>query len=171
MKVYIVGSVASGKSTLARLISRKTGIPCTHLDEVVYKEDPTDSWGNTKRPVEERERLFQDVLSQESYIIEDAGRECFLEGMRKADLIILLEPPLLVRKKRILSRWIKQNLGIEKCIYKPQLKMLKAMFNWANQYETGADGTKKRVAQFQNKVIVLRNNKDIKKFLNGTFAI
>ena len=55
MKLYIVGSVASGKSTLARYISQKTGIPCTHLDEVVYEEDPASSWGNKKRSIEERD--------------------------------------------------------------------------------------------------------------------
>lgn len=34
MKLYIVGPVASGKSTLARQLSRETGIPCFHLDQV-----------------------------------------------------------------------------------------------------------------------------------------
>ena len=77
IKLYIVGSVASGKSTLARQISNITGTPCHHLDQVVYIEDPTDSWGNRKRPAEERDALFQSILSQGRYIIEDAGRECF----------------------------------------------------------------------------------------------
>ena len=39
MKIYIVGSVASGKSTLARRLSQSTGIPCFPLDEVVHTED------------------------------------------------------------------------------------------------------------------------------------
>lgn len=165
MKIYIVGSVASGKSTLARRISQITGIPCHHLDEVVHMPDPTDSWGNKKRTIEERDVLFGSILEQKHYIMEDTGRECFMEGMRKADIVILLEIPLIVRQKRILFRWIKQILGMEKCIYKPRLDVLKAMFRWANNYNTGADGTKGRVSFFKKKTIVLCNNKDINQYL------
>lgn len=170
LKIYLVGSVASGKTTLARRISRMTGIPCAHLDEVVYVEDPTDSWGNTKRPVEERDRLFHDLLAQKEYIMEDAGRECFVEGMRQADHIVLLEIPYRIRKKRILLRWIKQNLGMDKCIYRPNREVLKAMFRWAKNYDRGTDGTKQRVAQFEEKVVVLHNNREIKAYLQKIAA-
>ncbi|HJB26770.1 MAG TPA: hypothetical protein H9662_09230 [Firmicutes bacterium] len=170
IRIYIVGSVASGKSTLARRISQITYIPCYHLDEIVYVEDASDSWGNRKRPVEERDCLFQTILKKENYIIEDAGRECFLHGMAQADIIILLETPLIIRKKRILFRWIKQNLGIEQCIYKPHCDMLKAMFRWAKDYDTGKDGTKGRVSKFKDKVVVLHNNKEIRKFLKTQLA-
>lgn len=149
MKLYIVGSVGSGKSTLARQISRITNIGCTHLDEIVHVQDPTNSWGNKKRPIAERDSLFQNILSEKHYVMEDTGRECFIEGMRQAETIILLDIPHIVRKKRILCRWIKQKLGIEKCIYKPELVMLKSMFKWSKNYDTGKDGTKTRVAQFQ----------------------
>ncbi len=165
MKWYIVGSVASGKSTLARKISHITGIPCYHLDEVVYVEDVADSWGNRKRPAEERDALFTSILSQPEYIIEDAGRECFLEGMEQSDQILLLEIPLSVRRKRILTRWIKQRLGLEKCIYKPHWAMLKAMFRWAKNYDTGSDGTKERVLRYKEKTIVLHNQREIRGFL------
>lgn len=99
--------------------------------------------------------------------MEDAGRECFANGMKLADTVILLEISLIVRQKRILLRWIKQNLDIEKCIYKPSINMLKAMFQWAKNYDTNADGTKGRVSFFQNKTIILRNNRDINRYLKS----
>lgn len=165
MKLYIVGSVASGKSTLARRISMKTGIPCHHLDEIVYVEDPTDSWGDRKRTIDERDALFAGILAEPHYIMEDAGRDCFIDGMRQADMIVLLEIPLRVRRRRILFRWIKQNLGIEKCIYKPQWAVLKSMFKWAKNYDKGIDGTKARVSLFSDKTIVLHNNREINAYL------
>jgi len=167
MKIYIVGSVASGKSTLARYISQITGIPCTHLDEAVYISDPTQPLGNRKRPIEERDALFEKILTQENYIMEDVGRKCFMDGMKQADAVILLEIPLIFRQKRILLRWIKQNLGIEKCFYKPHIDMLKAMFQWAKDYDTNTDGTKGRVSFFQNKTILLRNNREINRYLKA----
>jgi len=165
MKLYIVGSVASGKSTLAQQISRETGIPCHHLDEIVYIPDPTQPWGNCKRPIEERDALFANILKNKHYIMEDAGREYFIDGMKDADAVILLDIPLYIRKKRILTRWLKQNLGIEKCIYKPRLDVIKSMFKWAKNYDVGADGTKARVAQFHDKTVVLHNNKEINDYL------
>lgn len=169
MKMYIVGSVASGKSTLARRISARTGIPCCHLDEVMYEPDATDSWGNRKRPLEQREALFSEILAQDDYIMEDAGRECFVEGMQQADVILRLEIPLRVRKKRIIFRWLKQNLGVEPCIYRPRVAMLRAMFQWAKNYDSGADGTKDRIALFTTKTVILHNNRQINSFLNENF--
>ena len=126
---------------------------------------PFGPWGNKKRPLEERDHLFQAMLAQRHYIMEDAGRDCFRAGMEQADTVLLLEIPRIVREKRILLRWVKQNLGLEKCIYRPRFAMLQAMFRWARNYDTGADGTKALVSQFASKTIVLRNGKDIRRYL------
>lgn len=166
MKIYIIGSVASGKSTLARRISQITNIPCDHLDEVVYIKDPSQPQGNRKRPIKERETIFNNILSRENYIIEDAGRAYFIDGLKKADTVIFLDIPLFVRQKRILVRFIKQNLGFEKCIYKPNINMLKAMFRWVKDFDLNKDGTKGRIALFKDKTLILCNNKDINKYLN-----
>ena len=167
MKIYIVGSVGSGKSTLARRAAQITGIACTHLDEIVYEEDPTDSWGNKKRPEKEVEQRFRTILSQTHYIMEDAGRERLFDGMLQADQIVVLDYPLHVRKRRILKRWVKQKLGLEKCIYRPHLKMLRAMFRWVNNYETNRDGTKERIAQVSKKAIYLHNAKETEQWLSA----
>lgn len=38
-------------------------------------------------------------------------------------------------KIRIVKRFLKQKLGLEKCHYKPDLNMLKAMFQWTKEFE------------------------------------
>ena len=164
MKIYIVGSVASGKSTLARQLSAKSGIPCFHLDEVVRFKDPNGEFGNTKRSPEEREALFQKILSADC-IIEDTGRACFEEGLRRADRIIVLDLPRALRHRRIILRHIKQVLGIEKSSYTPSLEMVRLMFKWADDFDTGADGVKARIAPFRDKTMTLRSKKDVQKFL------
>jgi len=133
----------------------------------MYIEDPTDSWGNRKRDEEERSKLFHDILDSSCYVMEDARRECFIEGVKQADVVIVLEIPLYVRRKRILTRWIKQRMGIEKCIYKPHFGMLRSMFRWAMNYDTDADGTKSRIAPYHNKTTILRSNKEIKQYLHS----
>lgn len=166
MKIYIVGAVSSGKSTLAKKLSKTLNIPYKSLDEVVHISDKSKPMGNRKRTVEERDRLFYSVIQQPNWIIEDTGRECFEEGLKRADTIILLEISPKVRNYRIIKRWIKQRLGIEKCIYKPRYKMLKCMFRWSRDYDTGKDTLKERILHYQEKVIILRNNKDINIFMD-----
>lgn len=167
MRIYITGSVGSGKSTLAKRASERTGWPYISLDEVVYEEDPTDSWGNKKRPEAEINRRFSEALELENCILEDAGRAQFEAGMARADRIVVLDLPLFVRKKRILLRWIKQRLGLEPCIYRPHLKMLRAMFRWLNEYETGRNGTRARAMDYPEKVVVLRSRKDVEAWICG----
>lgn len=167
MKWYIIGSVASGKSTMARQLSERTGVTWYPLDEVVHGPDPASSWGNRKRTEEERERLFSRILAHSSYIIEDTGRACFVRGMEEADVIVLLNPPLWIRKKRIVSRLLKQKLGWEACSYRPHWGVLQDMFRWAQNFETGKDGVKERAQRFSHKVVVLRSKKEIRGYLNS----
>jgi len=165
MKMYIVGSVASGKSTLAKKLSEILSISYQSLDEVVYITDKSNYWGNRKRPVKDRDKLFYSVIHQPKWIIEDAGRICFENGLKEADTVVLLEIPTKIRNYRIIKRWIKQRLGIEKCIYNPRYGMLKCMLQWSKDYDEGKDNLKNRISTYQEKVIILRNNKDINKFL------
>ena len=163
--MYITGSVGSGKTTLARKISEKTGIPCFHLDEIVYEECPDDSWGNKKRTIQERDALFASALAHPHFIMEDAGRQCFLQAMKTADRIILLDISPVLRRYRIISRWLRQKMGLEKCIYRPHLAMLKSMLRWARNYETGKDGTRALAQSFPDKLLILHTAKEIRNFL------
>lgn len=52
-----------------------------------------------------------------------------------AEIIIFLDTPLHIRRLRIITRFIKQRLGIEKCNYYPTFEMLKKMFKWTNDFE------------------------------------
>lgn len=164
MKLYITGSVGSGKSTLAERISEITNIKCFHLDELVHYKDENSSWGNSKRQDDEIERIFNEIIMMNSFIIEDNGRECFVDGMEIADKIVVLDIALNIRKYRIVSRYIKQICGLEKCNYKPNLSVLKSMFKWLKNYESGKDGTKLRLNQFSSKVIYLHNKKEVESF-------
>ena len=165
MRLYITGSVASGKSTLAEQISEITSIPCTHLDSVVHIQRTNSSLGNIKRADEDIDKIFYSVINQENFILEDTGRERFIDGMKNADKIIILDLPVIIRIYRIFNRWIKQRLGFEECIYKPNIKMLKSMFRWLANYETGKDGTKSRVNLFNSKAVYLTSQRDIDNYL------
>ncbi len=45
--------------------------------------------------------------------------------------------------------------------------MLKAMFRWAGDYDTGRDGTKKRVEPYREKTVILRSRREISAYLEA----
>jgi len=165
MKIYITGSVGSGKSTLARRAAAVLGVSPCELDSVVYVPDPNEDSGNRKRPVEERDALFESVLAGGSWVMEDAGRACFLKGMDQADQVVLLEPPPLVRDFRILRRWVRQRQGREACGYIPDFEMLRLMFRWRRNYDSGKDGLKGRLAPYEDKLVRLTSNREVQQWL------
>jgi len=140
------------------------------LDEIVYESDESSDWGNRKRPEEERDRLFSMILQQENWIIEDVGRPCFSEGLKQADIIVLLDIPLRLRKRRIVLRWIKQRIGIEQSLYKPSYAMLKCMLGWAKNYDCGKGKLHDWLRPYQDKLVVLHNHKDIEKFISKAWV-
>jgi len=165
-KIYIVGSVGSGKSTLARRISEAFGFAYFESDSIIHEPDPDSPTGTRRRTEAERDALIDEVLTQERWIAEDTGRRIFEMLWQEADSIILLEPPVFIRKYRFILRWVKQMLRLEKCIYRPGLYMLKLMFKWTKDYETGVGTVKDRLVPYQDKVSVLRTQYDIERYIN-----
>ena len=165
-KIYIVGPVGSGKSTLARKISREFGHTCCEMDSVIYEPYAASSSGNRKRAEADRDALIGEILSAPSWVMEDAGRPTFEYLWEAADAIIFLDFPVSVRKRRIVLRWIKQRLGLERCGYKPDWVMLKLMFKWTQNFEDGIDTLKARLVRFGDKVIRLHTNHDVKRYID-----
>ena len=126
-KIYIIGAVGTGKTTMARNLSDKLNIKMYQLDKVVWDDDN----GNLKRTDNEVEKIFSEILAKDSWIIEDVGRKKFTAGIRQADMVYYIDLPNFIVYKRCLTRWIKQKLGKEEYNYKPTLKGLIQMMKWA----------------------------------------
>jgi adenylate kinase family enzyme len=132
-KIHVIGSVGSGKTTLARELSAQHGIPHYELDNVVWERGPH---GDRRRTEKERDALLQDIIANDSWIIEGVHHTWIMESLRQADQIILLDPPYRQRTYRIIKRFIKQNLHLEKANYKPTFVMFRNMFRWNRYFET-----------------------------------
>lgn len=165
-KIYIIGSVASGKTTLAKKLSKLLEVSWFELDNVVHRRLPS---GDVKRKPDEIEFLFNSILSSDSWIIEGVYRDYFYNGFDKADVIILLDTDTKIRKYRIIKRWIKQKLKLEKANYKPTLKMLSLMFKWSNKFEKRKEEILKMLKPYKTKAIVLTDNSIISKFTDNLY--
>jgi len=132
-KIRIVGPVGSGKTTLARNLSRQNRIPMYSLDEVVWTRSSGEDIRNS---IEDRDSKLQEILKQSSWIIEGAHLGWSMKTFEEADRIIFLNPALPVRIYRITRRFILQKRGIEKSSYSPTWRIYGRMFKWTYQYET-----------------------------------
>lgn len=157
-KIYIIGIVASGKTTLAKKLSNKLNIPWYELDCIVHHETKV---GRNKRTPEQQVEVIRNINESGKWIIEGTYRKschCLLD---MADMVIFLDPPLWKRKIRIFKRFIKQQLGIEECHYKSDFKMLKQMYKWTNEFEENRMSFETLLNQYQAKLLRLSNNTDL----------
>lgn len=154
-RIYIVGSVGSGKTTLAKKLSARLNAPWYELDNVFHERVPKADRGRAKG---ERELVFKNILSSQKWIIEGVRRECFDEGFQNADRIIFLNTPPFIRKIRITKRWILQNLKLEKSEYKADFKMLLKMYQWSREFEKSKGELLKMLSAYKDKLIISKNN-------------
>ncbi len=132
-KIRIVGSVGSGKTTLARKLALQKGIDMYSLDDVVWSRGTE---GDLRNSDEQRDAVLVDILLQPRWIIEGSHLGWSLKTFEEADQIIFLHPSLPIRIYRISSRFIRQKRGIEQAGYNPTWLIFSRMFKWTYQYET-----------------------------------
>ncbi len=154
MKILIVGIVASGKTTMARRLSKLLNIEHYEIDSIVH-----DDINNAKRSESEQKKIFNKIDKNDSWIIEGTLRKHLFYLCDMADVIIYMDIPVGVRKVRILTRFIKQKLGIEKCNYKVNLEMLRLMYKWTNDFEINKNEFEEKLFKYQDKVVVEKKGK------------
>ncbi|WP_396334392.1 hypothetical protein [Clostridium sp. 19966] len=107
--------------------------------------------------------MFSKIINSDNWIIEGVLRECFNDGLDKADTIILLDTPPLKRKYRIMKRWIFQNLKLEKCSYKPTIKMLFMMYKWSRSFQESRSEIYKLLEAYSEKLLVIKDSRELYK--------
>ena len=164
-KIHIIGSVGSGKTTLAKEISSLLDIPYYELDNVVWIRNKS---GDIRRTEQEREEYLNSILQSDNWIIEGIHNEDWVSNcFQSADLIIFLDTNYLVRTYRIIKRFLKQKLRIEKANYKPTLDIFFKMFKWNRHFEeVGKVNFFNKYVVHKDKIKVINNAKCIKKYFN-----
>lgn len=164
-RIHIIGSVGSGKTTLAKELSKKLDIPYYELDNVVWIRHKS---GDIRRTEVEREEYLNSILQSESWIIEGVHNENWVSNcFKNADLIIYLDPNYQIRTYRIVKRFIKQKLRLEKSNYKPTLEIFIKMFKWNRHFEeVGKVNFFNKYGLHKDKIVVINNTKNLNKYFN-----
>ena len=163
MKIHIIGCSGSGKTYLASSLSKKYNIPHFDLDDIQW-DNNAQGYG-TKRSIEERNALFQEVLCNNEWIIEGVYYTWVKQSFDEADIIYVLDMPRYLYKSRIIIRSVKRKLGI----LKGKRETIKSVYNLLKWTETFQNKNLKEIksiiGRYDDKVIWLSNKKQVEKII------
>ncbi len=100
-KIFIVGSPGAGKTTLAKKLSQKLGIPHFDLDDIRFPKK------NIKRSDEEAQPYVKRLVVKPSWIIEGVYISWIEKYLKDADQIIFLDTPYTTALFRVILRFLK----------------------------------------------------------------
>lgn len=86
-KILILGCPGSGKSTFARALGERTGLPVVHLDNIWWRADGT----HISR--EEFDRALAELLAGEKWIMDGDYSRTYEVRIRASDMLIFLDYP------------------------------------------------------------------------------
>lgn len=98
-RILVYGVTGSGKTTLAKQISKATGLPWHSMDDEV-------GWlpGWIERPVEEQVKTVSELVSTDSWVIDTAYGHWLDAVLARTDLIVALDYPRWVSLARLVRR-------------------------------------------------------------------
>ena len=152
MKILIIGTVGTGKTTLAKRLSKQYNIEYYEIDSILHD----DNNGGIKRTFKQQDEIIKEINKNNKWIIEGVLRENLFYLLDLSDKIILLDVNRRKRNIRILIRYIKQKLKLEQVNYTPSLKMLKSMYKWSEKYDKNKKELMEMLDKYKDKVKIIK---------------
>ncbi len=164
MKIHIIGCSGSGKTYLAKHLSKKYSIPRFDLDDIQW-DNTTDGYG-VKMPIDRRNAMFEEILRNDSWIIEGVYYSWVEQSFEDADIIYVLDMPKYLYKWRIILRSIKRKVGIEKG-KKETFKSVVSLLKWTDTFQNkNLKDIKNILENYSDKVVLLSNKRDVRKIVD-----
>ena len=161
-RIMIIGCGGAGKSTLARQLGEKTGLPVIHLDKLFWRP----GWVQITR--EEFDKLHREALMGEKWILDGNFDRTMAERIKYCDTVIYLDfsrlTCLLGVAKRILTTYGKTRPDMgEDCPERIDWEFLK----WVWNYNKNKREKNYRLLNESEGVetIVLKNRRAVRKFM------
>ena len=163
MKIHIIGCSGSGKTYLAKALSEKYNIPHFDLDDIQW-DNNADGYG-VKMPIEKRTELLNNILKNDSWIIEGVYYAWVGKCFEDADKIYVLDISKRIYTYRIIKRAIKRKLGFERG-KKETLKSVYSLLKWTDTFQNkNMVEIKKILSAYPDKTVWLRNSKDVQEVI------
>lgn len=171
-KIHIVGASGTGKSTLAKRLSKELGIPHYDLDDVRYPPKI-----NKKQSYEERLPTVEKIANEDKWVVEGIYTNSWVHLLiREADQIIWLDLPLSTTLPRLFRRYIRDRInGTDRYGFRNFLKLIRWSIHYHfpdSMYDSSDEDkhvTKKKsnnlLSLYSDKLVIVKNIKDLDKLI------
>jgi adenylate kinase family enzyme len=132
-RIHLLGGSGSGKTYLAAKIDSAFGIPTHDLDELFW--DNAAANYETRADSIQRDRALAALVEQDTWVIEGVWYKWVAPSFERADLIILLTPPVWLRQWRIIHRFVRRRLQRSTAKKKETLGSLVRLLRWNQGYD------------------------------------
>lgn len=165
MKITIIGNVGSGKTTLARNISKKLNIPHIQLDRIWFEVGGLKSenrQGEGRERVQTATREKVDALTRETDWVSDGWYKRIQPMItERADRLIFLDIPIWRRTVNHLRRMFSSDRHPELSKWND----IKFFYEIFKRRFTHDPVMRAFLSEYKNKTIILRNYKEVENFL------
>lgn len=97
-KVLVVGSGGSGKTTVAKTLAARAGLPLVHLDRLFWHP------GWVRTPDDEWDRVIGDLVRQDAWVMDGNYGRTLEVRLAAADAVVFLDRSPLVCTWRLVKR-------------------------------------------------------------------
>jgi len=161
-KIHIIGGPGSGKSYLAKKLERELHCPMLDLDNIFW--DNNSEFYGTKMDPDARDMKLNKFMENSNYVIEGVYYKWLIPSFEVADIIVILNPNVILRTFRIVKRFILRKLGLEKG-KNEKLKNLTNLIKWNLGYESTSLLPARELLRDNNKVIIFSSADKAYKYL------
>jgi adenylate kinase family enzyme len=130
-KIHIIGGPGSGKTYTATKLQELTDLKAYDLDKVFWDQNETTYVRSNEQS---RTEKLNQILSQENWIVEGVYYKWLASSFHDTDLIIILNPPVLLRQWRIFKRFLMRKFILGQ-FSKETLSSFLEMFWWNQKFD------------------------------------
>lgn len=159
-RIAIIGISGSGKSVFARELSKRTGLPLFHMDNLFWKGE-WEAVPESKYLEDEQELIKKDTWIIEGYVDEKES-----DRLQVADLVIYLDYPGIFCFLRVIKRWLMHRRVSRPELPKEALERLHVSFLWVVLMRKERPGIEKALELSEQKNVVrIHSPRRLHKFL------
>lgn len=166
MKIAVIGYAGAGKSTLARALGEKYGVPVLHFDRVQF----LPSWEERDRA--EAHRLVHEFMENPAWVIDGTYSKFEYERrLAEADEIVFLDLPRMTCFFRALKRYFRfrgksRPDMADGCCEKMDPEFMWWLL-WKGRTRQKREKFQNAVEQYPEKTVVLKSQREIDRYLEG----
>ena len=164
-RILIIGSGGAGKTTFAKVLASRTGLPLTHLDQLFWHP----GWVPT--PDEEWDRVIGELIARDSWIMDGNYGRTLPMRLDAADTVIFLDLPRLVCTWRIFKRRLRHFGRIRPdsapgCPERISWEFVRWVWTYRSRRRPGI---MKRLDALRStkRIIILKNDREARAFLEN----